>query len=155
MHPHRCLSLRVNGQCVGIVGEVMPQVLQAFGIKFSKAYYFEISRDALLADPRGSAAFVMPPAMPDIDRMLSFAAPLGVSVREILPLLKAAAPAWLSRVSVADVFAGAGDNAKRAVAFKLLFNASEARTHEQLNEACAAMVKSVVDALGPRGVEQR
>ncbi len=155
IHPHRCLSLRVNGQSVGIIGEVMPQVLQAFGIKFAKAYYFEISRDALLAEPRGSAAFVMPPTMPDIDRMLSFAAPLGVSVREILPLLKAAAPAWLSRVSVADVFAGAGDNTKRAVAFKLLFNATEARTHEQLNDACAAMVKSVVDALGSRGVEQR
>ena len=155
MHPHRCLSLRVNGQSVGIIGEVMPQVLQAFGIKFAKAYYFEISRDALLVEPRGSAAFVMPPTMPDIDRMLSFAVPLGVSVREIVPLLQAAAPAWLSRVSVADVFAGAGDNTKRAVAFKLLFNANEARTHEQLNDACAAMVKSVVDAFGPRGVEQR
>ncbi len=155
MHPHRCLSLRLNGQSVGIIGEVMPQVLQAFGIKFAKAYYFEISRDALLVEPRGSAAYAMPPTMPDIDRMLSFSAPLGVSVREIVPLLKAAAPAWLSRVSVADVFAGAGDNAKRAVAFKLLFNASEARTHEQLNDACAAMVKSVVDALGLRGVEQR
>jgi phenylalanyl-tRNA synthetase beta chain len=155
LHPHRCLSLRVRGQSVGIIGEVTPQVLQAFGIKFARACYFEISRDALLVEPQGSAAFVMPPTMPDIDRMLSFAAPLGVSVRDILPLLKAAAPAWLSRISVADVFAGAGDNTKRAVAFKLLFNATEARTHEQLNDACAAMVKSVVDALGSRGVEQR
>jgi phenylalanyl-tRNA synthetase beta chain len=155
MHPHRCLSLRFNGQSVGVIGEVMPQVLQAFGIKFAKAYYFEISREALFAEPQGNAAFVMPPATPDIDRMLSFAVPLGVSVREILPLLKAAAPVWLSRVSVVDVFSGAGDNAKRAVAFKLLFNASEARTHGQLNDACAAMVRSVVDALGSRGVEQR
>jgi hypothetical protein len=72
-----------------------------------------------------------------------------------VPLLKAGAPAWLSRISVADVFSGNGDNAKRAVAFKLLFNANEARTSDQLNEACAAMVKSVVDGLGARGVEQR
>ena len=43
----------------------------------------------------------------------------------------------------------------RAVACKLLFNATEPRTSEQLNEACAAMVKSVVEKLGPRGVEQR
>jgi len=155
LHPHRCLSLRVNGESVGVIGEVAPPVLQAFGIKFAKACYFEIARDALLTEPQGSPAFSMPPTMPDIDRMLSFAVPLGISVRQILPLLEAAAPAWLSRVSVADVFAGAGDNAKRAVAFKLLFNASEARTHEQLNDACAAMVKSVVDALGSHGVEQR
>jgi phenylalanyl-tRNA synthetase beta subunit len=96
----------------------------------------------------------MPPAVPDIDRMLNFAVPLGVSVREIVPLLQGAAPAWLSRISVADVFAGS-DTAKRAVAFKLFFSAAEARTHEQLNDACAAMVKGVVEKLGSRGVEQR
>jgi phenylalanyl-tRNA synthetase beta subunit len=129
-------------------------VLQAFGIKFAKACYFELSRDALLAEPANSPAFQLPPGVPDIDRMLNFAVPLGVSVREVLPRLMAAAPAWLSRVSVADLFAG-NDTAKRAVAFKLFFNASEARTHEQLNDACSAMVKSVVDQLGSRGVEQR
>jgi phenylalanyl-tRNA synthetase beta chain len=155
MHPHRCLSVRVNRQSVGVIGEVLPQVLQAFGVKFAKACYFEISRDALLTEPFGSAAFEMPKAVPDIERMLSFAVPLGTSVREILPLLEAAAPTWLERISVADVFAGSGDNAKRAVAFKLFFDTSEARTHEQLNEACAAMVQSVVAKLGSRGVEQR
>jgi phenylalanyl-tRNA synthetase beta chain len=155
LHPHRCLSVRSGGQSVGIIGEVLPQVLQAFGIKFAKACYFELSRDALLAEPRGSAAFAMPPVMPDIERMLNFAVPVGVSVRDVVPLLKAAAPAWLDRVSVADVFAGSAENSKRAVAFKLVFNASEARTHEQLNDACSAMVKSVVDALGAHGVEQR
>jgi len=154
LHPHRCLGLRVHGESVGVIGEVAPQVLQSFGIKFAKACYFELSRDALLAEPAGRPAFEMPPAVPDIDRMLNFAVPLGTSVREIVPLLRAAAPAWLSRVSVADVFAGS-DTAKRAVAFKLFFNAGEARTHEQLNEACAAMVKRVVDTLGARGVEQR
>ncbi|RYZ07282.1 MAG: phenylalanine--tRNA ligase subunit beta [Myxococcales bacterium] len=154
LHPHRSLSLRVGGHSVGVVGEVLPQVLQAFGIKFAKACYFELSHSALLAEPAGSPTFQMPPVMPDIDRMLNFAVPLGVSVRDIAPLLQAAAPAWLSRISVADVFAG-NETAKRAVAFKLLFDATEARTHEQLNEACAAMAKSVVDALGARGVEQR
>jgi phenylalanyl-tRNA synthetase beta chain len=155
LHPHRSLSLRIDGKSVGLVGEVAPQVLQAFGIKFAKACYFEISRDALLAPPRGSAAFEMPPTMPDIERMLSFAVPAGVSVRELVPLLKAGAPPWLERINVADVFAGSGGTAKRAVAFKLVFNATEPRTSEQLNDACAAMVKSVVDALGSRGVEQR
>jgi phenylalanyl-tRNA synthetase beta chain len=154
LHPHRSLSVKSQGRSVGIVGEVLPQITQAFGIKFAKVCYFELSRDALLLEPRGSAAFQLPPVMPDIERMLSFAVPLGVSVRDIVPLLKSSAPAWLERVSVADVFAG-GDNAKRAVAFKLAFNAKEPRTGEQLNEACAAMVKSVVDALGKRGVEQR
>jgi phenylalanyl-tRNA synthetase beta subunit len=97
----------------------------------------------------------MPPAVPDIDRMLSFAVPAGISVRDIVPLLEAAAPAWLARISVADVFSGSGEKAVRAVAFKLFFNAAESRTHEQLNDACAAMVKAVVDKLGARGVEQR
>jgi phenylalanyl-tRNA synthetase beta chain len=155
LHPHRSLSVRQGGKCVGVIGEVLPQVLQAFGIKFAKATYFEIARDALLVEPQGSAAFEMPPAVPDIDRMLSFAVPAGISVREIVPLLTAAAPAWLARVSVADVFSGSGEKAVRAVAFKLLFSAAEARTHEQLNDACAAMVKAVVDKLGARGVEQR
>jgi phenylalanyl-tRNA synthetase beta chain len=164
MHPHRSLSIKQGGQSVGIVGEVLPQVLQAFGIKFAKACYFELSRDALLSEPSGRPAFVTPPTMPDIDRMLSFAVPQGVSVNEIVPLLKSAAPSWLQRISVADVFSGSGENATRAggeghalraVAFKLLFDASEARTHEQLNDACSAMVQSVVSVLGARGVEQR
>jgi phenylalanyl-tRNA synthetase beta chain len=155
MHPHRCLSVRVNGQSVGVLGEVLPRVVQAFGIKFAKVCYFEIWRDALLAEPRGSAAFEMPPAVPEIERMLSFAVPIGTSIREILPLLETAAPAWLERISVADVFAGSAENAQRAVAFRLVFNGNEARTHEQLNDACSAMVKSVVGVLGSHGVEQR
>jgi phenylalanyl-tRNA synthetase beta chain len=155
LHPHRALALRVGGKSVGVIGEVLPQVLQAFGVKFAKACYFEISRDALLAEPANSPNFEMPPSMPDIDRMLNFAVPPGVSVRQIVPLLQAGAPAWLSRINVADVFSGNGDNSKRAVAFKLFFNATEARTSDQLNDACAAMVKSVVDTLAPRGVEQR
>ncbi len=155
LHPHRSLSIRQHGKSVGVIGEVLPQVLQAFGIKFAKATYFEIARDALLAEPQESPAFLMPPAVPDIDRMLSFAVPASISVREIVPLLTTAAPAWLVRISVADVFSGSGDKAVRAVAFKLLFSAAESRTHEQLNEACAAMVKAVVDELGSRGVELR
>lgn len=155
LHPHRCLSVKRAGKSVGIIGEVLPSILQDFGIKFARACYFELSRDALLAEPRSSAAFKMPPAVPDIDRMLNFAVPAGISVRQVVPLLQAAAPAWLSRISVADVFAGDGETKPRAVTFKLLFSAGEARTHEQLNDACAAMVKSVVDELGARGVEQR
>lgn len=157
LHPHRCLSVRQAGRSVGVLGEISPQILQAFGVKFAKACYFELSRDALLAEPRGSAAFELPPAVPDIDRMLSFAVPRGVSVRDIVPLLTQAAPAWLRRVAVADVFSGSGsgEGATRAVSFKLLFSAGESRTHEQLNEACAAMVQSVVGKLGDRGVEQR
>jgi phenylalanyl-tRNA synthetase beta chain len=155
LHPHRSLSIKQGGQSVGIVGEVLPQVLQAFGVKFAKACYFELARDALLAEPSGRPAFVMPPTMPDIDRMLSFAVPAGISVSEIVPLLREAAPSWLERISVADVFSGSGEQATRAVAFRLLFNASDARTHEQLNDACAAMVASVVGKLGSRGVEQR
>jgi phenylalanyl-tRNA synthetase beta chain len=154
LHPHRSLSLRVAGKSVGAVGEVSPQVLHAFGVKFAKACYFEIARDALLVEPANSASYQTPPSMPDIDRMLNFAVPLGISVQDVVPALRAAAPAWLSRLAVADVFAG-NDTAKRAIAFKLFFDASEPRTHEQLNDACAAMAKSVVDTLGARGVEQR
>lgn len=155
LHPHRSLSVRMHGKSVGALGEVSPGVLQAFGIKFAKACYFEISREALLAEPHGSAAFELPPAVPNIERMLNFAVPLGVSVREILPQLERGAPPWLEHISVADVFAGNGEGAKRAVAFKLVFSATEARTHEQLNAACSDMVQSVVEHLGARGVEQR
>lgn len=155
LHPHRALSLRQHGRSVGVIGELAPQVLQSFGIKFAKACYFEISREALLAEPAANPAFQLPPAVPDIERMLSFAVPPGVSVRELVPLLAGAAPAWLERISVADVFSGSGENATRAVAFKLFFSAAESRTHEQLNEACSAMVKAVVTKLGSRGVEQR
>lgn len=155
LHPFRSLGLRLGGKSVGIAGEVLPQVLQAFGIKFAKACYFEIDQGALIGDAAGSPNYQMPPSMPDIDRMLSFTVPAGISVRQIVPLLTAGAPPWLSRVSVADVFAGQGENAKRAVAFKLFFDASVARTHEQLNDACAAMVRNVVAELGARGVEQR
>ena len=62
LHPHRSLSVRLGGASVGVMGELLPQVLQNFGIKFAKACYFEIACDALLAAPRGSAAFLMPPS---------------------------------------------------------------------------------------------
>jgi phenylalanyl-tRNA synthetase beta chain len=155
LHPTRSMSLRLDGRSVGAVGEISPAVLQAFGIKFSRASYFEIEQAALLAEPRGRPSFEVPPAVPDIDRMLSFSVPAGISVKEILPLLRGAAPEWLSCVEVADVFEGKGNEAVRAVAFRLWFNAREARTHEQLNEACAKVASNVVSHFGARGVEQR
>jgi phenylalanyl-tRNA synthetase beta chain len=155
LHPYRTLSVKIGGASVGVFGEVLPQVLQNFGVKFVKACYFELSREALHAIPRGSASFKIPPSIPHIERMLNFAVPPGTSVREIVPLLHGAAPAWLESIHVADVFEGNPEGANRAVTFRLAFGAAESRTHEQLNEACATMVENVVQRLGSRGVEQR
>ena len=155
MHPHRSLSLKLCGVTVGVLGEVLPQVLRNFGIKFARACYFELTCDALLAPPLDGAAFDFPPAMPAIERMLSFTVPSGIKSREIIPLLHAASPAWLESAQVADVFLGKAEGLERAITFRLLFRATEGRTHEQLNEACAAMVEGVVQALGARGVELR
>jgi hypothetical protein len=58
---------------VGILEEVAPRVLLAFGIEVREGL-LPGARQALLGPPRGSSSFVTPPSMPDMERMLSFSA---------------------------------------------------------------------------------
>ncbi len=156
LHPGRRGAVLLGDQVVGLLGEVHPAVLRAFGVKRERPCYLEISADALLA-PGRRGSYVEPSPLQPIDRSLAFTLPHGFSARRVSETLVAHGPDWLRTVKMTDVFHHEEGGAPvRTVTFALrLDQRAPARTAEEINAALSGLIDAVVAALGAEGVRLR
>jgi phenylalanyl-tRNA synthetase beta chain len=103
-HPGRCAEVRVDGDTVGVVGEILPSVATSFGLK-GRVVAGEMRLDALVRDaplwefdPPSS----YPPAIFDLAFEVEDEVPAGV----VLDAIDAAAGRVLERRDLFDVFTG-------------------------------------------------
>jgi phenylalanyl-tRNA synthetase beta chain len=161
LHPGRQASITLDGNRVGILGEVHPSVVKRFKIKRIRPCYLELRGDALLAE--GSPpAFVEPTNVHPIERDLTFALPSRVEADSVAAWLHASGPDWLQRVTITDLFAfDAPDGTpRRAVSYALRFdpqvpNTARTRTADEVNQALEQLVTAVHEQFGSAGVVQR
>ena len=144
LHPGRAGSVLVDGQPVGALGEVDPQVLDAYEIA-ERVAWLEIDLGALLDADRGLAPYRASSRFPSSDVDLAFAVPDEVSAEDIAATITEAGGELLASVALFDVFRsdqlGKG---RRSLAFNLRFEASD-RT---LNDAEVAQARqSCIDAV--------
>ncbi|HSM02642.1 MAG TPA: phenylalanine--tRNA ligase subunit beta [Acidimicrobiia bacterium] len=142
-HPGRCARVIVDGEAVGVVGEVHPAAAEDFGVA-GRVAAGELDLGAMV---RVAPVFELPSAYPPVVFDLAFdlpgdaaAGPVGRSVRE-------AAGTMLEKVEIFDVFRGPPLDPDRAsVAFRLTFRAPDRTlTDEELvpvREAIVALVAS-------------
>lgn len=154
LHPGRRAVVRLDGEIIGLLGEVHPALARARGIKRGRPAWLELSRDPLLRAPR-PAPFVEPPEQPEVTRDLALVLPPGLSVRDVLAAIGEAGPAWLSAARVKDRFVPEG-RAEAALTFELSFSlAAGPRTAEELNAAAQTVVEAVVARFGAHGLRAR
>jgi len=156
LHPNRQAVVVLDGQVVGILGEVHPAVAQAFKIKRDRPVYLELELEPLLR-PGEEPAYVEPSDLHPIVRSLAFTLPRGVHAAEVADRLRADGPAWLQRVVVTDLFAHEeGGEPVRTITYRLEFTTDEqARSADEVNATCEALVAAVGEHLGDRGVKLR
>ena len=125
LHPTRTARIEVGGVPVGHVGEVDPDVLDAFDVP-ERVGWLEVDLDTLLGVPHGDTPYQQVSRYPSSDIDLAFEVDDAVPASAVERCLREAAGDLLARLSLFDVFRGApvGDGS-RSLAFTLRFQAAD------------------------------
>ena len=144
LHPGRSGQVLAHGQPVGALGEIDPQVLDAYEID-ERVAWLEVDLGALLAADRGLAPYRAPSRYPSSDIDLAFTVPDEVSADEVAATIAQAGGELLASVALFDVFRSEQlGEGRRSLAYALRFEASD-RT---LNDAEVAQARqSCIDAV--------
>ena len=156
MHPNRRAAVTLNGERVGLLGEVHPAVLERFRIKRARPCYLELDRAALVRAGQ-RPTYSPPPVHQPIVRSLAFALPPQVEAGQVSAILTREGPDWLDHVAMTDLFRFEEDGRPlRAITYELTYSNSEgSRSAEEVNVLTEQLVVSVHAVLGEQGVYQR
>ena len=144
LHPGRSGQVLADGQPVGALGEIDPQVLDAYEIE-ERAAWLEVNLGALLEADRALPPYRAPSRYPSSDVDLAFTVPDDVSADDVAATVAEAGGELLASVALFDVFRSdqLGED-RRSLAFTLRFEAPD-RT---LNDAEVAKARqSCIDAV--------
>lgn len=155
-HPGRVASVRLDGEIVGILGEIHPAVCQRYKIKRVRPCYLEIDQAALASDGQ-RPPFVDPPVHQPIVRTVALAVPPPLHADDVRAALLADAPEALRYVDVVDVFVGVEEGTEvRSLTFELSYsNDDNQRSADEVNEMTEALVEQVLAHYASAGVVRR
>ncbi|MEH2394437.1 MAG: phenylalanine--tRNA ligase subunit beta [Nostoc sp.] len=129
LHPGRTASLWIQGNSLGIFGQLHPQLRREKGLPNS-VYVFQLDLDVLL-DSLGQDEMLVPTfqpysTYPASDRDIAFFAPVKISVAEIQKLITKAGKDLLESVELFDEYRGENvPQGQRSLAFRLVYRASD------------------------------
>jgi phenylalanyl-tRNA synthetase beta chain len=129
LHPGRTASLWVQGDRLGIFGQLHPQLRQEKGLPDS-VYVFQLDIDVLLGaldeDEILVPQFKPYSTYPASDRDIAFFAPVKVTVAEIEKAITKAGKDLLESVELFDEYRGENvPQGQRSLAFRLIYRASD------------------------------
>lgn len=139
LHPGIAGAVVWNGQKVGWLGAVHPEIAQEFGLK-GDTFIMEVA----LPLPGREWAFRDPSRAPAALRDLAVIAPAGVSYGEIVDVLRGAGGDLLENVEPFDVFTGEQIGAgNRSVAVRMTYRGAKTLTEEDIDPVFAAQIAAV------------
>ena len=133
LHPTRSATLSAGRDVVGIVGEVHPDVLDAYGIS-QRVAILEVNLSLLLASEPKVAQWKPTSRFPSSDIDLAFTVPTSVTAEKIEKSLRQNAGALLVDIALFDVYQTDASAESRSLAFRLRLQAND-RTLTDANVA--------------------
>lgn len=152
LHPTRSATLSLGRDTVGAVGEVHPDVLDAYGVE-ERVAVLELNLSVLLALDEKVPIWKPTSRYPSSDLDLAFLTPDSVIAEKVEKAIKQAAGSLLVDLALFDVYRGPGVAADaRSLAYRLRLQALD-RT---LNDAELTEVRSkIIAAVGKLGATLR
>lgn len=147
-HPGRSGEVLLDGEPVGVIGELHPGVARAFGLS-ERVIAAELELSALLED-RGLWQLDPPSTYPRVEFDLAFVVDESLASGSLVKAVKASAGEWLESVGVFDEFRGeALGKGNKSVAMRLVFRAPDhTLTNEEIAPQREAIITAVADATG-------
>jgi phenylalanyl-tRNA synthetase beta chain len=125
LHPTRSATLSLGRDAIGAVGEVHPDVLDAYGVE-ERVAVLELNLSVLLANDAKVSVWKPTSRFPSSDLDLAFATPDSVTAEKVEKAIKQAAGSLLVDVALFDVYRGAGLPAdSRSLAYRLRLQAPD------------------------------
>lgn len=124
LHPTRSATLSAGRDVVGIVGEVHPDVLDAYGIS-QRVAILEVNLSLLLASEPKVAQWKPTSRFPSSDIDLAFTVPTSVTAEKIEKSLRQNAGALLVDIALFDVYRTDASAESRSLAFRLRLQAND------------------------------
>lgn len=152
-HPGRCALISVNGEKLGVIGEIHPQTAQNYGIG-TKTYCFSLDVDMMFENSNNSEKSYKPlPKYPGVSRDIAVICDENIPVLTLEKVIRSSAGPLLEKLTLFDVYKGKQiEKGKKSVAFNLALRSFESTlTEEQIN----SVMKKAVKALAAIGAELR
>ena len=143
-HPGRCARVLVNGQEVGVLGQIHPLVAQNYDVD-AELYCAELSFPALYANKGADPQYVPLPKFPAVTRDIAVVCDEAVTVGQLEAAIRKGARGLLKEVELFDIYRGANiPEGKKSVAFSLTLRADDrSLTAEEADQD----VKSILETL--------
>ena len=124
-HPGRCASISIDGEEVGVMGQVHPLVAQNYGID-TEVYCAEVNFTKLLAHQLPAAAYTPLPKYPTVYRDLAIICQEADTVAQVEDVITASAGKLLRNIRLFDIYRGTGvPEGKKSMAFSLELRADD------------------------------
>lgn len=150
-HPGRCARISYQGEELGIMGEIHPDVADRFDIGV-RCYCAEFLFDAVLRHARTEASYSPLPKYPSTSRDIALLVDEEQSVGEMEKLIKSNGGEILEQVKLFDIYRGSQvSEGKKSVAFTLTYrDLNKTLTEEEVavvHERILAALKGTFNAV--------
>ncbi len=144
-YPGRAVRINVNGARIGVLGEVHPQVCQAFNIETPRVCLLELDLDALLAQANTNVLFTGISRMPKLSEDLALVVADEVRSDDVARTIREAGGSLLVDVVLFDVYRGKQlGEGRKSLAFNLTFQSPDRTlTTEQTAQIRARIIRQV------------
>ncbi len=147
LHPGRTAIVKIEGQELGVLGEVHPKVCENYNLK-TKIYLAELNFELMLKMARTEKQYVHLPRYPAIHRDLAIVVSKNVLASNIEKLIRSAGGDLLEKVELFDIYEGSQiPEGHRSLAYSLSYRAAD-RTlkDEDINPIHDRIVNALVDS---------
>ena len=124
-HPGRCARLYVDGQPMGILGQIHPLVAKTYGMD-TEVYCAELDFTGLQTVLAAEKTYQPLPRFPAVTRDLSLVCDEEITVAQLQDCISAAGGKLLRKVTLFDIYRGANiPEGKKSIAFSLELRADD------------------------------
>lgn len=148
MHPGRTANILLDGQPVGFIGEVHPQIAQAY--KIPETYVFELNLEALLKADQRDKHYEAISKYPSITRDIALLVDSTVTNSDVVNAIQEKGGAFLQNIHLFDVYEGSHLPAgKKSLAYTLTYQDQNGTLKEDtVNKEFAKVEDHLKDTLG-------
>jgi len=146
-HPTHQAAIMVNGNQIGIIGELHPRVTAAFDLA-EAVYLFELNVTELLPLTSGHHMFQPIPRFPATVRDIALIVDIGVSHQQIVDIIRSFS--LVKDVAIFDVYSGKQVPAgKKSLAYRVTYQSpAHTLTDEEVNKVQEQILKRLSQQLG-------
>ncbi|HEX3037749.1 MAG TPA: phenylalanine--tRNA ligase subunit beta [Oscillospiraceae bacterium] len=143
-HPGRCAVLSIEGERIGIIGEIHPKVAENYGID-GRAYSFSLDVDLLYKYAQPEKAYKPLPKFPAVTRDLALICSDDIPVLALEKAIKKGAGNLLEKINLFDVYKGEQiESGKKSVAFSIILRSNDSTlTDEHTTSAIKKVMKEL------------